>query len=98
MESQRPWGVEVKRSKVREGNGRGEGAGTGWDQREGDRGRAEEAGQLSGGRMEAQQVQAHLRRAGIPRVPGLSGPASPIASTPAVSVSRVQIHSVLLQR
>lgn len=62
-----------------------------------DRGRAEEARQVSGRRVEAQQVQVHLGRAGIPHVPGPPGLESPIASTQAVSVSSVQTQSVFLQ-
>lgn len=102
MESQRPRGLEVKRSKVRGGNGRGERAGTGWDPREGKaketEGELRKPGRYPGvGGTEAQQVQVRLGRAGIPRVPGPPGPASPIASTQAEGVSCVHTPPVLLQ-
>lgn len=91
MENQSPRGVEVKRSKVRGGNGRGERAGTGWDglgpkggQSHGER-RAKKTGQVSGRWW--RQVQNCLSRAGIPHVPGPQGPASHVSAIRAVSAS-----------
>lgn len=88
MESQRPWGIEAKRSKVRGGSGRGEQAGAGWDWRESWRRWAGICGW-----MDAQQVQGHLGKAGISHV---SGPQVQLLLLFPLSVSCVQTP-VLLQ-